>query len=556
MDFETNYKRWLKNVKDETLLQELAALEGNEQELQKRFGSYLKFSTSGIRGLIGVGTRYMNRYIVAKITQGVAAHLFAKTKTPSVVISYDNRHYSQEWAKLVASILANQGIQCHIFEVLTPTPIVSYAVRKLHATAGINITSSHNASVYNGYKVVDEFGSQVGDQDAASLLAEIDKVNEFKVKLGKFEDLLKKGSIVWLDDTLQNEYNQEALEFLPKNKTNKNNFKIVYTSLHGTGFVPVTDLLHRVGFEHVYYPEDQVVVDPNFTTAPEPNPEKPEVFQKSLKIAQKQKADLILASDPDCDRVGAMVKHKGKFVQLTGDQVGVILLNYLLQNKKTYRNSFLVSTVVSSDLAVELAKHYGISVVRTLTGFKYIGPKVEELIQARGEKRFVFGYEESCGYMATTNIRDKDGIVPNVLLALVASELKDKGKTLLDYLNDIYKTLGFVLNDNYSFVFEGANGIQTIQNAVNELRNNPPKFVAKQYIIKVIDYLDTKKTKLPSQNFLELHLSGGAKIIVRPSGTEPKLKIYTTVVAQTEKQAKKQLEQLKQHLKKILFAKK
>ena len=553
MEYEKNYKLWLKQVKDPALLQELKELEGNQEELEKRFGSYLKFSTSGIRGLIGVGTHYINRYMIAKITQGVATHLFEKTKTPSVVISYDNRNHSSEWAKLVASILANQGIKCYIFKVLTPTPIVSYAVRKLQTTVGINITSSHNASVYNGYKVVDHIGSQVGDKDANSILQAINKVNEFKVKEGDFEALVEKESIVWLDDQMVNEYVLEAKKFLPKNKCHKNNFKIVYTSLHGTGFKPVTKLLKLAGFKAIFYPENQIIVDPNFTTAPEPNPERADAYVESLKVAQKQKADIILATDPDCDRVGVMVKHKGKFVQLTGDQVGVVLLNYLLQNKKLYKNSFLVTTVVSSDLSILLAKHYGIEVAQTLTGFKYIAPKVEELVQERGEKRFVFAYEESCGYMATTNIRDKDGIVPTALLAQVAAEQKDKGRTLVDYLADIYKALGYVLNDNYSFEFEGLEGIATIQKAVNNLRNHTPKYVGTQSIIKVVDYLNTKETNLPAQNFLEFHLSGGAKIIVRPSGTEPKLKIYTTVVASSEKQGKNQLISLKRDLKKILF---
>ncbi len=560
MHAQETYALWQKKVTDAELKQELENIKNNEQEIANRFTNYLQFGTAGLRGVLGAGINNINIHTISKATQGISNYLNANFQKPTVVIAYDNRKYSDRFSKLAAEIFAKNNIKVLLFDRLTPTPVVSYAVRTLGATIGVNITSSHNSKIYNGYKVVNEFGAQIGSDQAKQMTQEINKVNEFEVKTLPLEKAMQKGLVTYLTPTVTNDYVKLCLNCVEKPQNPS--LKVVYTPLNGTGLVPLTTAFEVLGYNNVFIPKTQAQPDENFTTAPNPNPELLEVYQESLKLAKEKKADLLVATDPDCDRLGAMVYHKGKYWQLNGDQVGSILLFSILEQRwlsgTLTKHSFMVTSVVSSVLSEMVATHFGVQTIKTLTGFKNIGNKVEEQLTKLKEKNleqdaFTFAYEESIGYMANEFIRDKDGILPTLLLLNLANRLKQDKKTLMDYLNIIYKTVGFVENKNYNFEFVGLEGIAKIQNSVNNLRNNPPTTIGKWKVTKVIDYENSKLTKLEKQNFLEFVLEGGHKVIVRPSGTEPKLKVYITTIAKNKALAQKRATALQKAINKLLF---
>lgn len=557
MSYKENLEKWQKNVKDEALLNELSLIINNENELKHRFSNYLQFSTSGLRGIIGVGTNFINAYNIGKVTQGIADYLTQNQKSSKVVIAFDNRRFSKEWSSLAANILAKNGVKVYLFEELTPTPILSFAVRSLQASLGINLTSSHNSKEYNGYKVVDHTGCQVDTALGNMLIKHINQVDEFKVKTGDFNKYVNNKKIVMLNRDYTDKYIKQSLPYLQGYDFNKTNLSIVYSPFNGTGKYSVLKTLSDIGFSNVFVPEQQKEPDENFTTVPNPNPELEESFKLSLKLAKKKKADIVIATDPDCDRVGAWVRHNKKYIQLTGDQFGAVLLYYILQtkqeNKETLKNTFFVTSVVSSVLTEKIANYYKVKTHKTLTGFKHIGKKVEELIISNNTKPFNFAYEESCGYMVTPNIRDKDGIMPSALFAIVAAKLKNQGKTVVDYLEEIYQKVGYVINNNFSKDMHGFDAKQKMDSIVNRLRENLPVMVNGLTVISIVDYLKTKLTKLESSNFIEINLENSCKIIVRPSGTEPKIKFYLTSVSDNYKNAQKQMAKLEKYINKTIL---
>lgn len=564
-NYLNTYKKWLKKVTDPELLKELKSLENNQSELELRFGSFLEFGTSGLRGIIGAGTNNINFYTVSKVTQAISNYLLKNFHQPSVTIAYDNRKFSYEFAKITASIFSFHNISVNMFQKLTPTPVLSYAIRTLKTTFGVNITSSHNPKEYNGYKAFNSTGCQINAEQALAILAEISGVDEFSVLSDNFEEAVQAGKITLLNEAMENEYIKESLNYVFDYNFNKDNFRVIYTPLSGVGAFSVLKAFELIGLKNVMVPQNQLQPDSNFTTVPKPNPELSEVFSESLKLTKKYDADIIIATDPDCDRVGVMAKHNGRYELLTGDQVGIILLHYILQNKKKQnqltQHSFFVTSVVSNELTCNIAEHYGVKVYRTLTGFKNIGAKVGECLENNAESlknkqdvlnSFVFAYEESIGYMVTPLTRDKDGIAPSMLIALIAAKLKQENKTLVHYLQDIYKQFGYALNNNYSLDFVGLEGLHKMKSIVDKLRTHNINEIAGMNVSQKIDYLHSEITKLEPSNFIEFKLENGCKAVVRPSGTEPKLKIYLTSNATDEKEAKKQLQQIYDYINNLL----
>lgn len=555
------YNTWLAQVKDSELLQELKNLQGNYSELEFRFGKFLEFGTAGLRGIIGAGTNNINIYTISKTTKAISNYLLKHFKEPSVVIAYDNRKFSYEFARLSATIFSYSNIKVYLFNQLTPTPVLSYAVRQLKTTFGVNITSSHNPKEYNGYKAVNATGCQINGQEAEKIVLELNDIDEFSVPSDNFEEAVKKEKVILLDETLENNYIEKCKDYLFEYNFDKDNFNVIYTPLSGVGASSVLKALKLIGVNNVIVPKNQLQPDSNFTTVPKPNPELMEVYAESLKLTSSFNADIIIATDPDCDRVGVMVKYNNEYKLLTGDQVGIILLHYILENKKLNNNltnnSFFVTSVVSNELTLKIAQNFGVRTFKTLTGFKNIGSKVGELLEENktllmSEKEvlnsFIFAYEESIGYMVTPLTRDKDGIAPSMLIALIAAKLKLQNKTLLNYLADIYEKFGYAHNLNYSLEFYGIEGVNKIKSMVNNLREHNINQIAGVKVVCKTDYLQSEVTQLESSNFLEFKLENGCKVVVRPSGTEPKLKVYLTSNSNSEKEAFKQLQELKKYL--------
>ncbi len=556
-----SYYNWLENVDDVELKKELLSLENNDAELQKRFSKFLTFGTAGLRGVLGAGTNNVNVYTISKVTQAVSNYLLETFKNPVVVIAYDNRKFSYEFAKLSAEIFAYNNIKVKLFNTLTPTPILSYAVRKLKATFGVNITSSHNAKDYNGYKVVNKTGCQINAAEAAAILAKLENINEFKIKKLEFNKALEQNLIKLLDDKPVNEYLKEGLNYLYDYKFNKDNFNLIYTPLHGTGKDALLKGFKLIGVNNVLVPQSQIEPDSDFPTLEDaPNPEFPSTFNESFKLVKEGfNADLIIATDPDCDRVGVVTKHKKNYVFLTGDKIALILLHYILENKKSKNelseNSFFVNSVVSLELTNNIAKYYGVKDFRTLTGFKNIGKKIDDILkenkaklknQELADKTFVFAYEESIGYMISPLTRDKDGILPSLMLAIIASKLKNEGKSLIDYLEKIYNKFGYALDYKWSdeYCDCSQNCLADMLLKVSNLRNLTSEIKKQLKVEKIVDYLNANETGLEKSDFIELQLQGGDKIIVRPSGTEPVLKVYITIIGKNKKHADKKYKQL------------
>lgn len=526
MDANKILELWKQNVTDSEMLAEINALT-DATDIKNRFSGYLQFGTAGIRGILGAGSRYINKYTITKATLGIIDYLKDNFKDASVCIAYDNRKFSKEFAYLCAQLFTANGVKAYVFENITPTPVVSFAVRKFKATLGINITCSHNPKEYNGYKVVNSDGCQISTEQAEAITKHIMNANEFDVDYDAINSN-KHTNITQLTTSVTDEFIDVSKKLLQL-ENSKNNLNIIYTPLHGTGYYAIPKILKDLSFT-VTSPKQQSQPDPNFTTCKNPNPELIEAYDESLAMPESKDADILIASDPDADRLGVMVKHKGEFVRLTGDELGLIFLTYKINNRKKHgtlgKNSFLVTTVVSSMLTKKICEKNNITCFSELTGFKNIGERIIKELKHRKQEDFILAYEESYGYLLTTHLCDKDAVTAAAYIAVIADQLKGENKTLVDFVDDIFKEYGHVLNNNVSINYsQGIAGTKAIIKVIEGLREQEVNNIGDFKVEKKIDYL-LDNTGLEPSNFIAFHLDKGCSAIIRPSGTEPKLKIY------------------------------
>ena len=538
MDIRAEYSRWLERaVDDSDLIEELRGLDPDGGEVSDRFYRDLAFGTGGLRGVLGAGTNRMNIYTVRRATQGLCAWLKASGGTPSVAIAHDSRIKSDLFAREAARVLAANGVTAWIYPRLEPTPALSWAVRYFHCGAGICVTASHNPAKYNGYKAYGSDGCQVTAEMADGIMAEINALDIFAdVKKMDFQEGVDKGLIEYIGEEtvsafLDDVYKESLID-------DASNLKLVYTPLNGSGKMCVTRILDRIGVKDVTVVPEQSEPDGNFPTCPYPNPEIREALQKGLELCDKLQPDLLLATDPDCDRVGIAVNQGGEFVLMTGNEVGILLLDFIAKVKKEQgklpAHPVAVTTIVSTDMVDPIAKDYGVELRRCLTGFKYIGDIIAELEEKEGNAdSYLLGFEESYGYLSGGYVRDKDAVDGSMLICEMASYYKRQGKTLLDVMNGLYEKYGYYKNDLCNFGFEGEDGMKTMNNIMDTLRKNPPAEIAGAKVIGRSDYLESVAygdkegvIDLPTSNVLEYRMENGCKLIVRPSGTEPKIKIY------------------------------
>lgn len=523
MDIHEKYEYWL--TFDDNTKNELESIT-DKKEIEDRFYKDLEFGTGGLRGIMGAGANRMNKYTVGKATKGLCEYLkneFAGEK--SVVIAYDSRNNSKAFAECAAEVLCYNGIKTFLFEEIMPTPVLSFSVRYLNCNAGIVITASHNPKEYNGYKVYDKYGCQLVPQYADKVISYINNVKDIKfVKHMNLNMALSNGYLTYIGDEVLNSYISEVEKMAVYKEAS--DLKIVYTPLHGTGNIPVRKVLSDMSFD-VSVVKEQAVADGNFTTVRSPNPEEKDALNMALEQAKRANADLVIGTDPDCDRVGVGVLHNGEYTLLTGNQTGALLVDFYLKFKKQSLNpkSTLVKTIVTNDLGAEIARKNGLNVVETLTGFKYIGDQITKY-EKTGENEFLIGYEESYGYLVGTYARDKDAVVASMLICEMAAYYKKNKMTLVDALNVLYSEYGFYLDALDSFVLKGKDGASRIKNIMSYFRAN--KATVFPNITDVKDYC-TGIGDLPKSNVLKFFLKGGSWIAVRPSGTEPKLKMYYSV---------------------------
>ena len=536
MDFLQEYNRWLSwPGMDAETKDALCAM--TREQTEDAFYRDLAFGTGGLRGVIGAGTNRMNIYTVAKATQGLADYLNKQREQPSVCIGYDSRIKSDVFARVAAGVFAANGVKVSIWPRLMPVPTVSFAVRHLGADAGVMITASHNPSKYNGYKVYGADGCQITTQAAAQVLAEIEKLDIFRdVHTGSFEEYLEKGGISYIPEETYTAFveNVKAQSVLFGEEVNKDT-AIVYSPLNGAGRWPVLRTLSEMGYTHVTVVAEQAEPDGNFPTCPYPNPEIREAMELGLQYAQRNNADLLLATDPDCDRVGIAVKNeKGEYVLLSGNETGILLLDYICSQRakhgKMPEKPVMVKTIVTMDLAERIAAHYGLETRNVLTGFKYIGEQIG-LLEAQGQKeRYVFGFEESYGYLTGTYVRDKDGVGGAYMICEMFSYYAARGIRLTDKLLELYREYGYCRNTLHSFQFEGSAGFAKMQRIMARFRQGIPSFGGLR-VEKLLDY-SLGLDGLPKSDVLKFLLEGGCSLVVRPSGTEPKLKLYLSVTAE------------------------
>ncbi len=555
------YTQWLeKATADPDLQAELQTIAGQDEEIRDRFYRSLEFGTAGLRGVIGAGTNRMNVYTVGRATQGLADYLNAKYDHPSVAIGYDSRIKSDLFSKEAAAVLAGNGIKVYLYEELEPTPCLSFAVRQLGAQSGIILTASHNPAKYNGYKCYNKNGYQMTDDEATETYHYIEKVDYFTgIQKADFDAAVADGTVEYIGDKMMTAF-LDAVETQCMNRgvCQKADLKVIYTPLNGTGNKPVRAILDRIGVPHVYVVPEQELPDGNFPTCPYPNPEIKQAFELALKMNENIHADLLLATDPDCDRVGIAVMQGGKVRLMSGNEVGAMLLNYLLEMRKQKgtlsQNSVAVKSFVSTDLAQAIAARYGCTFKNLLTGFKYIGEVVTQLESQGRADDFVMGFEESYGYLAGTHARDKDAVVASMLICEMAAYYKLQGLSLGDVMDKIYADYGYYDNAVVSYTFEGEAGMEKMAGIMNHLRQNPPKSLGGSPVVEHSDYQSSLSTDLvsgksapidlPKSNVLEYKAENGCKLIVRPSGTEPKIKTYVTAVAADKAVAQKMGQQL------------
>ncbi len=547
MNYMDLYYHWLNSENtDEETKAELKTIADDKEEIERRFYCEMEFGTAGLRGVLGAGINRMNKYIVRKTTQGYAEYIKkagADACKRGIVIAHDNRRYSVEFCRETAGVLAKNGIQAYIFDSLRPTPELSYTVRHLGAFGGVMITASHNPPEYNGYKLYDERGCQLIPELNDKVVEEIAKIDDpLSVKaltLDEAGDLIKV-----LGSDVDESYYKDILSICV-NPDVKKDIKIVYSPQHGTGNVPVRTVLDRLGY-NVIPVEEQCAPDTEFSNTPNPNPETDDAYILGMEYARKYDADIVITTDPDCDRLGVAVKQNGDYVRMTGNQSAAVLLEYILSQKAKKgtlpANGVMFNTVVTSDLGDRICDKYGISVEKTLTGFKFIGDKVYKH-ELAGDKQFVFGYEESYGCLVADFVRDKDAVQASLMLCESASYYHEQGKTLIDVLNELYAEHGYFLDALDNFAFKGIDGSDKISALVNGLRNDPPISVGDVKVKMLEDY--KSKTMIdagfPSSNVLRFLLEDGSWVAVRPSGTEPKCKFYFSVVAENKEKATEKL---------------
>ena len=570
MEIMKAYNEWCKNaVEDKDLIAELESIKNDENEIYERFYTSLQFGTAGLRGIIGAGTNRMNIYVVRQATQGLANYVINKYGKGSVAISHDSRIKADLFMIEAARVLAANGIKVYITKELQPTPVLSYLVRYFKCQAGIMVTASHNPAAYNGYKAYGEDGCQMTDVAATAVYDEICKLDIFNdVKTVDFDEALKSGMIEYVDESVYETYLDKVMEQQVNPGICKDaDLKVVYTPLNGAGNKLVRKILDRIGVTDVTVVKEQELPDGNFTTCPYPNPEIKEALAKGLELCEKEQPDLLLATDPDADRVGIAVKdYDGSYRLITGNEDGVMLTNYILSCKKANgtlpENPVVVKTIVTTKLINKLCEKYGCELKNVLTGFKYIGEIILNLEKNHEENRYLFGFEESYGYLSGTYVRDKDAVVASMLVCEMAAYYKKQGKSLAEVIDGLYEEFGYYLNKTYSFEFEGAAGMQKMSDIMSSVRENMPEAVDKYKVVKVSDYMLKKETdiktgensdiSLPKSNVISLNLEGDNAVIIRPSGTEPKIKLYITAVGSDKADAESICESLVKSSKELL----
>lgn len=547
--------RWRKwncaDLKDEDLVTELNDIRQNDNELTDRFYRDLEFGTGGLRGVIGVGTNRMNIYTVGKATQGYANYLNRKFAAPSVAIAYDSRIKSDVFARHAACVLAANGIKVHLYQELMPTPSLSFAVRYLKCSGGIVITASHNPAKYNGYKVYGSDGGQITTETADSILKEIDVIDPFSdVKYIDFDNAVSRELISYIEEKAIAAYIEAvSTQALCGNEINKD-ISIIYTPLNGSGLRCVMRTLKNNGFTNIAVVKEQERPDGNFPTCPYPNPEMKEALTLGIQYALQLGSELLLATDPDCDRVGTAVKSEDGYVLLSGNEMGLLLFDYICKRRialgKMPHHPILVKTIVTTDLAKLIAADYGVEVIDVLTGFKYIGEQIG-ILETKGEtERYIFGFEESYGYLSGAFVRDKDGVNASLLICEMFAYYKSHGQTLPEVLDALYQKYGYCLNTLRSYTFEGAAGFDTMAKIMENFRTAPPSAIAGKSVTAISDYKTSKTINadgshttidLPKSNVIKFMLEGNSSVVIRPSGTEPKLKLYISVNAASRSEA-------------------
>lgn len=545
MEWEERYQEWLSaDYFDADTKQELAGIADDKAEIEDRFYKDLEFGTAGARGIVGAGTNRLNIYTVRRITQGYAQYLLAQfgeeAKTRGVVIAHDNRHFSDVFSLEIARTLAFNGINTYLFKEITTTPELSYAVRKLNTAGGIVVTASHNPSEYNGYKVYDETGCQEIPERAQMIVDEVNRLSSYDIAVAAEDD----EHIHWLDDALDEQFVADEMAVLhhPEVIKQAGQMKILYTPLHGTGRKAVLSGLEKLGFQHIYTVDEQLVPDPEFSTVKLPNPEDPEAFTLALDIARREEIDLVMATDPDCDRVGMWVRdHDGSYHPFTGNQMGALVIYYLLSTNEELAKQvkpYIATTIVTSELGSKIAASFGVDTVLTLTGFKFIGQQMNE---RAATESFIMGYEESYGFLVSMLERDKDGVSATFTMAEMVAYYMQEGKTLVDVFHEIDEKYGYHRENLISKTLPGKEGLAQIKELMDTFRHLPQQDLDRFGVAKVIDY--SQGIDLPKANVLKFIFADGTWIAVRPSGTEPKIKFYIGAVADTEEAANKRLDE-------------
>ena len=567
---EQIYQKWLNSDKlNKEEKEELLALQDDPKELKERFYTSLSFGTAGLRGKMKLGTNAINKYTVAQATQALATLVLKQHRADDgVVIAYDCRNNSELFAKTAASVLAANGVKTYIFDELRPTPELSFALRDLGCVAGINITASHNPKEYNGYKAYWEDGAQLPPEHASTVSREIDKIDIFDdIKSIDFDKAVEDGKITVIGNEMDERYLAAVIEQLVNPELIKkmaHDMKIVYSPLHGTGYRLIPDALDRVGVEHLFVVPEQMEVNGDFPTVVKPNPEYAEVFELGIQIAQDVGSTLVIATDPDADRVGVVVKNNnGEFVTISGNQMGALLLDYIItayeESGSMPKNPYAVKTIVSTELASKICAEHGVKLHNVLTGFKFIGEVIKNYEQAGGDpSSYILGFEESYGYLKGTYARDKDAVVTTILICEMVAYYQSKGMTLFDALNDLYKRYGYYLEANEEVYMHGIDGREKMTELMDALRNSAPDVLAGHKVVEIGDYLagtitntvsgEQKSTELPKSNVISYKMENGDVVIGRPSGTEPKIKFYYLLTGKSKEEMNVSLAQYKEFI--------
>ena len=552
LDYKKEYERWKKtDMPDFDLTRELQLMDGKEEEIKEHFARALEFGTAGIRGTLGAGTNRMNIFVVRQTTEGLARYILEEGLEKKVAISYDSRLKGWTFAKEVSGVLAANGISVRLYDALMPVPALSFATRYYGCSAGIMLTASHNPAIYNGYKVYGSDGCQMTDEAADKVYAKIKETDVLTgAKRMSFSEAVQQGLIQFVEEGCKEAFYQAVLsQQVHPGLCKEAGLSLVYTPLNGTGLEPVTHIFKEMGITDVSIVPEQEYPNGYFTTCPYPNPEIFEAMEKGLDLAKEKNADLLLATDPDADRVGiAMRTEEGEYELVSGNEMGVLLLDYIASGRKQEgtlpKNPVAVKSIVSTPLADKVAADYGVELRHTLTGFKWIGEQIKFLEEKGEQERFIFGFEESYGYLSGTAVRDKDAVVASMLICEMAAYYRKNGSSIKQRLEEIYKKYGYYLNAVDSFSFPGLSGMDKMQKIMEDLRKNGPKEIAGISVKNCVDYLDSKKTGLPRANVLLYKLENGESIIVRPSGTEPKIKAYFTTFGKSREEAKEEKKRL------------